>query len=457
MSNADGSYTYTFGRDITSVSCPAPCQDAFGKPLDLSYQPNLTHRVGMQTRGGVPAANAVFDFVPNGSPVTQRREIVKTAKCNECHDRIQAHDARIEVKYCVTCHNPGSVDPNSENPAKDTNPDLQTAAVRSSGAVDFKVMIHKIHRGELLPSVAAGGEYAIWGFNNTKHDFSTIVFPQDIRNCTKCHDGADPDTPQGDNWNTALSLEACGSCHDNVKFGVQGPFGASPGDDPNGHPGGVVADNSTCSTCHASGRIAGSVAEKHVVPGKAERAFFKFNILEICGTAVGANPACPPGSNPTVKFSVSDPTGATTHGFGANYKLRNGADPEFGSGSALNILIGWDTRDYNNTGGTGTRPARAASVNLLTSSAVTDHGDGTYTLDGALVTPSPLVIPDGTVAPFIGAQGTGVIGLEGRAVAQGPRCGSTARWRTSVSPMPRSGRGVRWSTSRPSATAVTIC
>jgi len=428
VNNPDGSYTYTFGTNITSVACPPPCRDAFGHTLNLSYQPSYTHRVGMQTRGGLPSANATFDFVPNGSAISTRREIVKTAKCNECHDKIEAHDARIEVKYCVTCHNPGSVDPNAENPAKDADTNLLLpAATHASGAVDFKVMIHKIHRGEFLPSVELGpdfiassgdepGEYAIWGYRNTKHDFSTIVFPQDIRNCTKCHDGADPATPQGNNWVTEPSIEACGSCHDNVKFGVLGQSALNPGADPNGHPGGVQTNNMQCFDCHQTGQIADSVAAKHTVPGKAERAFFKFNILQICGTNVGTNPgpACPPASNASVKFSVTDPTGAE-HGWPGtpNYKLRNGVDPQFGSGASLNILVGWDTRDYNNTGGTGTRPARAISINTLTSGAIVDNADGTYTFNG-----TGALIPDGTAAPNIAAVGSGVIGLEGRGLAQ---------------------------------------
>ena len=77
----------------------------------------------------------------------------------------------------MTCHNPGTTDANSGE------------------TVDFKVFIHKIHRGELLPAVQAGGEYAIWGNANSKNDYSTVVFPQDIRNCAKCHTSADAATP----------------------------------------------------------------------------------------------------------------------------------------------------------------------------------------------------------------------------------------------------------------------
>ena len=385
--HGNGSYTYTFATDITNVPCPAPCTDADGNPLNLSYQPGQTHRLSIQQGNrDLPLANAVFDFVPAGGPVTGMREIVKTANCNECHDKITAHGSRFEMKLCVTCHNPGSWIKNDD----DTNT-----------TVDFKVMIHKIHRGEDLPS----GSYAVGS-----HDFSDIAFPQDIRNCTKCHDGDDPDTPQGNNWQVFPSREACGSCHEDIDFDKDGS--GTPPHEPGGHKGGSGYDNSQCTICHRQDGLAGSVAESHTVPGKAERAFFKFNILEICGTAVGSDPTCPPTTSPTVRFSVTDPTGATTHQYGNAYNVRStGMDQEFSSSAAsLNILIAWDTRDYTNDGGIGNRPSRADSVNVRTSAAVTDNTDGTFTLKGALVTPDPAVIP-------MNATGTGAIGMEGHPAA----------------------------------------
>jgi OmcA/MtrC family decaheme c-type cytochrome len=384
VDHGDGTYTYTFETDITNVVCPAPCTEADGTPLDLSYQPGLTHRLTIQQGNrDLPLANVVYDFVPDTGPVTNSgREIIKTDNCNECHDKITAHGSRFETKLCVTCHNPGSW------------ADADTP-------VDFKVMIHKIHMGEDLPS---GGGYAVGS-----HDFSDIAFPQDIRNCTKCHDGSDPDTPQGDAWQTP-NMDACGSCHDDIDFSKDGS--GDPPVDPDGHPGGIVTDNSECTICHAEGRFVGSVAESHTVPGKAERALFQFNILEICGVAVDSNPTCPPTTNPTVKFSVTDPSGATTHEYGNAYNVKStGTDEEFSSSaSSLNVLIAWDTRDYTNEGGIGSRPSRADSINARTSAAVTDNGDGTFTLDGAAVTPSAAVIP-------ATAAGTGAIAMEGHPAA----------------------------------------
>jgi len=407
VDHGDGSYTYTFATDITNASCPDPCEDTYGNPLDVTYDPTLTHRLGLQTRGDLPEANVVYTFRPSDGATTglTSREIVKTANCNVCHDKLSAHDARIEVKYCVLCHNPGSLDPDSYDPVKATTPNLQPAAILSSGAVDFRVLIHKLHRGSSLPSVVNGGEYAIWGYGGTKHDFSDIVFPQDIRNCSNCHDGGDANTPEGDYWKTRLSIEVCGTCHDNVKFGVAGPDAG--GTDPDGHPGGVVSDNSECITCHATDRIAGSVEESHTILTKVGAEKFLFEILEICGTAVGANPVCAPSTaGPVVKFRVTDPTGGT-HAFGTAYDVRSaGTDPEFtDSAASLNVLMAWNTLDYTNDGGTGTPPARANSVNARTSA--TSNGDGTFNI----------VLPD--LPGAAQASGSGVVAIEGHPAAPG--------------------------------------
>jgi len=98
---------------------------------------------------------------------------VRTETCNKCHTRLQLHGERREVQLCITCHTPQSTDAQSGN------------------TVDMPVMIHKIHMGEGLPSVEAGDPYQIVGFQNTVHDYSEVVYPQDVRNCVSCHTGAE--------------------------------------------------------------------------------------------------------------------------------------------------------------------------------------------------------------------------------------------------------------------------
>jgi len=401
VDNLNGTYRYTFQTDVTNVACPAPCTDAEGNPLDLTYRPNLTHRLGIQTRGSLPMVNSTYDFRPSDGATSGllSKDIVSTAKCNECHNELEAHDARIEAKYCVTCHNPGSTDAQSTN------------------TVDFRVMIHKLHRSADLPSVVSGVPYSIYGFNpatfrgDREYDFSDIEFPQDIRNCTKCHDGSDSATPQGDAWQTP-SIAACGACHDDVVF--------SDGTNHGPPPGVGSQTDATCLTCHRidGTGLAPSAAEAHIIPTKVASTKFQYNILLICGTAVDANPSCASGavSPPTVTFSVSDPTGATTHGYGNNYDVADatvgGIDPEFATGAAyplpsatLNVLAGWDTRDYTNDGGAlSTRPSRPNSLSALTNAV--DNGNGTFTITLA-------AIPTPTTTPV-----TGVVAIEGHPLGE---------------------------------------
>ena len=126
--------------------------------------------------------NLEHDFRPDGQDVTETWDKTTNAACNECHDLLSAHGgSRQDVKLCVTCHQPQTVDPDTGN------------------TVDMKVMVHKIHMGASLPSVEAGTPYIIIGNNQSVHDFSDVVFPQDIRNCVRCHT---PEATQSNVWFT---------------------------------------------------------------------------------------------------------------------------------------------------------------------------------------------------------------------------------------------------------------
>jgi OmcA/MtrC family decaheme c-type cytochrome len=361
VDNGDGSYTYTFHTDITKAvnnsddtapNCPAPCTDADGNALDLSYQPGYLHRIGVQMgNSAYPYVNATYEFVPNGG-MAGGRDIVATAKCNECHNQLRIHGSRIETKLCVTCHNPGS-----------------WVAGTPNTPVDFKVMVHKIHRGEELPSVVAGYPYKIGNA-----DFSDVVFPDmtialgDTRNCVKCHDGTDyPTAPnstaQGDNWKNNPSAAACGACHDDIYFGsappdlVNMPWQNVP------HPGGARTD-AECAGCHS---VAGdiSVAEVHSLPGKKSDEVKRYQMAIETFTAPvnGTTPV-------SLKFSVKRDGGYIDVTDG-------GVAPEFASanGGSFTLLIatnnvgainGTPRKDFNNngSGASTTSPAQPIRVTL---------------------------------------------------------------------------------------------
>jgi OmcA/MtrC family decaheme c-type cytochrome len=335
----NGTYAYQLSFDITSVTDPLT-----GDPI--VYDETLTHRVAMQVSDNV--ANAFLDFVPDGSAVATTRDIADNASCNECHIKLGLHGGdRIQVEYCVTCHNPGTADVNSGN------------------TVDFKVMIHKIHSGEDLPEVDAGGEYAIWGFGNSKHDYSTVVYPQDRRNCTKCHDSADAATPDGDNWKDVPSTLACTSCH-------EAPDALEYPTFPN--------------------LTAAEIETAHEIPAQIAGAAYEYNLISVTDPD-GGN--VDPGDLVKVTFSVTDPTSAD-----AAYDIAT--HPAFtsrtGGASRLAILIGWDNTDYTNTN-SGSTPAQPISLNPLFGGA-TDNGDGTFSVTSTVAIPANIT-------------GSGVAAIEG--------------------------------------------
>ena len=379
-----GSYTYTFATDITSATCPPPCTDADGNALDLSYQPGLTHRVTIQqANSAYPTSTGVLDFVPNGGTGIQR-DIVATATCNECHNQLTAHGTRVDTRLCVTCHNPGS-----------------WVAGTPNVPVDFKVMIHRIHyndAGAALPSVVAGTPYVI---NGT--DFSTVTFPQDVRNCTKCHDGTAGSpivTPQGDNWKTQPSMQACGACHDNVYFGTK-PDPAKPYQTV-AHPGGVMTDNSACALCHAAGKFTDNkdIVVAHSFPTRlvTAAAKFQYNIISVAPTTAG--------SKPVITFSVTDPTNAN-----APYDITTAPAFTAGGNSSLTVKLGWSTSDFGNDN-SGQAFGQPVSINLLGNAAVAaGAAPGTYTVTSAVAIPATQtgtmrVIMDGHPAGDVTTAGT---------------------------------------------------
>lgn len=229
-------------------------------------------------------ANVEFDFRPDGGTVTDVWDKMReAATCNNCHDPLSAHGgARQQVKLCVLCHQPQNVDPDTGN------------------TVDFKVMVHKIHDGSSLPSVKAGTPYQIIGFGQAVSDWSTVVFPQDIRNCTTCHLGSNPAAvPKQNNvWYSFPSAAACGSCHDDVNFAT----GAN-------HPGGKQADDSNCATCHQPQGVEfdASIQGAHTVPYKSKQLpGFTASIVSV--TNVG------PGKNPTVTYAIKNGDGTAIDG-----------------------------------------------------------------------------------------------------------------------------------------------
>ncbi|MGA9027183.1 MAG: OmcA/MtrC family decaheme c-type cytochrome, partial [Steroidobacteraceae bacterium] len=378
VDNGDGTYQYTFLKDIT-------------KDPNVVYSPLLTHRVGFEIRGLAQANNGAFTFQPSSGATTGifSREIVETATCDGCHTMLTAHGgARVEVQYCVMCHNPGTSDPTSGNP------------------LDMKQMIHKIHAGNTLPSIQTpagpnivptlGIGYWIVGYGDSLSNFNTVLYPQDTRNCTTCHVQNIPTLTEAANYSSVPTMEACGACHDNVNFATGANHGPS-----------IVANDTQCTTCHGTtstidnGQL--QVVAAHVIPEVAAAAKFQYVVNSVTFTTDNAHNVYP-----VVKFSVVDPTNGN-----APYNILTaaafvGTDPGTGQpvcangGTArLAIDFAWDTSDYTNWG-SGATPAtwgQPVSLNPLSvagcaaavpGAAITGpDSTGAFTLTSPTALPAP--------------------------------------------------------------------
>ncbi len=286
----------------------------FGTVLPADFDQTKTHTIAGYGRRTMPADildgkvyidNDEFDFRPDGGTVTEKwDEIQEKNACNQCHDPLAAHgDVRVDAKLCVLCHSPQNTDPDTGN------------------LLDMRVFIHKIHRGGNLPSVKAGTPYHIIGFGNADNDYSTVVFPQDIRNCQNCHEGRNPAAKpsQSNVWYTFPARAPCGACHDDINW-VTGE----------NHPGGAQADDGACASCHVpqgDQEYDAGIRTAHTPPYRSKQLKgLNATILDV--TNVG------PGKKPTVTFKLTENDGTVL-------------DPKnFGASSTVNFLLGGPTTDY---------------------------------------------------------------------------------------------------------------
>jgi OmcA/MtrC family decaheme c-type cytochrome len=264
-----GHFKYTFKTTLpTYYDVSKTCT------LGLYATRNLADQIGKTYY-----ANVEQDFRPDGAKVTETWDKISQAACNNCHNPLSAHGgSRQDVKLCVICHQEQTTDPDTGN------------------TVDMKVMAHKIHMGEHLPSVAAGKPYQIIGNANSMHDFSDVALPMDIRNCVRCHEGtvAANKPSQASAWMTNPSRSACGSCHDDINWVT----GAN-------HPAGAQKDDSACANCHVadSGKeFDASVKGAHVIPQQSKQ------LLGLKASIVSASNFAP-GQKPTVVFRVTNNDG----------------------------------------------------------------------------------------------------------------------------------------------------
>jgi len=335
----EGLYTYTFVNKVPKT-----------------YDPTLTHRIGIYGNRnltefdmGTNYDDDVFDFVPAGGKPAPR-DVIKTESCNKCHDSLGFHGgSRRTLGLCDMCHQPQTSEPNGNQ------------------TVDMKVMVHKIHMGEDLPSVKAGGKYAIGST-----DWSTVALPSDARRCAECHDAANGAT-QAAAWYTNPTRAACGSCHDDVNFATG-----------KGHLDLPQVDDKQCAQCHIpKGELDldASIQGAHVIPNESSTApGIVINLVKVDNGAAG--------KLPTITFTLKDKAGKPI-------------DPAtlVTSPNKISFVMTGPTTDYGSTVFTGVTSPGYVSEAAAALSKCGQDGTCTYTFTHAI--PAE-------------AKGTFAIGVEAR-------------------------------------------
>jgi len=296
-----GEIPNTFLRYVNDVNLTQPSYDSrgtlgvvdaaaglysfrFSVMLPQDYDPTETYSVGMQAnrtyQGESYAVNQVHDFVPaGGEPIVWSS--ASTQQCNGCHNPLRAHGSRYEVRLCTLCHTEAAVDDEGVT-------------------VDFRVMVHKIHAGVDLPSVAngpPGSEYVVAGNvyarKNEDGSVTGVAFPRSLANCTACH----ADAPTAEYYRTKPSTAACASCHDDVNPGLVETEAGPPGTNhllDMGYPDGF------CNQCHKAEQgqeFDVTVPGAHLVPAASTQ----LQGINIEFTGIEDHQA---GETPTVRFTV---------------------------------------------------------------------------------------------------------------------------------------------------------
>ena len=424
VDNGDGSYKYTFYRDITKIKSVVDGLTLVSPNVaadlgDLTYEPALTHRLTVQISGNAPGTgsntanavtvapavamvnpvNLIYDFIPaTGKAVAAtdtQREVVAIANCNECHNKLAFHGGgRVEARYCVVCHTDqrkfgyanvasvaGKFPALTETATVDTNTGIttyryapETRVADGEVAGNFPIMVHKIHNGAEL--VKSNYNYANVAFNNK--GYSMLGGGQKM--CSKCHDSTK--AAQADNWSSKPSRLACGSCHDGINWATglgstladkaaAGAVGAVMA--TTGHIGKMQTSDATCVLCHD----AAAVKVYHQTENKTAHnptiaAGLKTFTYEIKSAAVDAT-----SNDVTIVFKVSaDGTPVTFLAPAAGM-----AAPLSGFTGSPSFLLAYATAqdgvaapiDYNNT---GVKQAQAVSVSIANLLDTTKTADG---------------------------------------------------------------------------------
>lgn len=205
-----------------------------------------------QTYRGTSTATTIDVLVGSATSVTPYVLITGGANnCNACHDDLSFHGGgRLGFDTCVLCHGASG----GEDRARYT---AGNAPATTGTTIEFRTMLHKIHRGKDLANAAT---YTVNGYgsgaypnNFTAHTYGTIGFPAmpgGVKNCALCHGATNTawtvpsnrDHPSAQVAPVRSWRSVCGSCHDDTAAAAHFALQTTAG------------GLESCSVCHGLGR-----------------------------------------------------------------------------------------------------------------------------------------------------------------------------------------------------------
>ena len=325
---------YTAGNVRFNAATPVTAADW------AAYTGNETHRVGVLLRpstGNWEPAHGFLDFVPNGGTPVEKH-VAANASCTNCHDRLGGQVSqnsihgrtRTGVEYCSGCHNAYHIN------------------VRTLSPVDITYIGHEIHSGAGIADTKQHLRYN-WGSATVDPTRYMAYFPKDLKNCSTCHDSAA--ASGADLIYARPTIQACGSCHDNVNFttGVISNKVTT-------HPAGVT--NAQCSNCHGPGQF----KDAQVAHVDAARQFAKDGDLRYAINSIAR---------------VDDTLTVAWQVLYNDLPVQSGVD---GWVVSATMLVGWGGEDYQHSNGTA-RPGNALSISNAQNTATFAGGVYTSTID----------------------------------------------------------------------------
>jgi OmcA/MtrC family decaheme c-type cytochrome len=318
------------------------------------------------------------------APGTYIREVVTTNACNACHGRLQNFhgNSRYAVNNCSACH-------------------WRDLAGAGDLTAEFATMVHGLHAAKQM-----GLNYSIAGVVGAE-----ITYPQDVRNCTTCHQGG----AQSDYWNTMPGVTACRSCHTGVTFGS--------GSTPAAH--GFVAQSQACNTagCHTPAIMIST----HAIPGATEVASFNNPVvLSAVVSSLGSNTVSSSayeilsvtstgaGQKPVVTFRVTSVANSNLQTSKYWTQTTSGA-------SRLAVDISWLKGEYTNVGagitpitGTSNTNGQVISIDALSGAtkAVAGSGPGIWKVTSGVAMPATLLCSFDSENRLTGCPGV-TVAIEG--------------------------------------------